>query len=126
MSNVFTLDSMREEADNEFAPMKVEVGADTVSLRSILRLNKKNRETVMGLLRDMNSEEKSGGLEDIDRIVGSIEKVIELVADNPKPLLKAADGDFAILKNILESWVEATQVGEAENSPTSSTDSASS
>lgn len=129
MPNLFTLDSIREESDKQFAPMQVGLkDGSVVSLRSLLRLNKKTRESVLSLLNELSpgkpeeGEEKpeadeESGLEQIDRLVSSIEKVLELVADDPKKLLKEIDGDFSVLKSVLESWIEETQAGEAQDSP---------
>jgi len=124
MSNVFSLDSFREEAEKEFAPVKIGLSDGTeVSLRSLIRLGKKDREKVLSLLDELQKDQESeedDGLERIDRIAGITSELILLVSDrNGRTLVKEIDGDISLLLKVVETWMEATQPGEAESSPES-------
>ncbi len=131
MSNVFTLDSLREEIEKEFAPCKAVLSDGTeITLRSIIRLNGKRRKQVVDLVDKFQVAIAKGDdmtAEDLDVIVDSVGKILELVAaSNGKRLVQELDGDLQLSVSVLSQWIEATQVGEAESSPESSTDTASS
>lgn len=122
MSNVFTLDSLREEVDKEFKPLVIPLsdGSEAV-LRGVLRLNEKARDEILKLLDSIGK--KSG--EDIDDIEEdqlkvlstSVTRILELASTKSRQLLKDLDGDVQLGMKVLETWMEATQPGEAENSP---------
>ncbi|AAN01778.1 tail assembly chaperone [Mycobacterium phage SoYo] len=131
MSNVFTLDSFREEADREFAPVKLELGGDdAVVLRNVLRIQKTRREEVFQLLEKLDSiakddEGKQREEDDLDasemEAMGDIAlRMIELVADNDalgSRLVDELRDDLALTLKVFEAWMNATQPGEAERSP---------
>ncbi|QHB38032.1 tail assembly chaperone [Mycobacterium phage Cintron] len=116
MSNVFTLDSLREEADKQFAPFKVQLSDGTeVVLRNLLRLNKNDRKTVLASIEALKTEDESEEgrtLDDIDRMVDTVSKILELAAGkDSRKLLKELDGDLGLLMGVLEGWLEATSPG---------------
>ncbi|QXN73862.1 tail assembly chaperone [Mycobacterium phage Eaglepride] len=123
MSNVFTLDSLREEADKTFAPVKVELSDGThVTLRNLLRLAKNDRKKILAALEELRNDDKEGEgktLDEIDKMVDSVTEILKLVAgrDSAK-LVKELDGDLGLLMGVLNNWLEATAPGEAQNSPT--------
>lgn len=119
MSNIFTLDSMREEIEREFAPFQVEMpGGKLLTLRNILRVPKKNRETVYEYLDQISEAQK-----DEEDSLGSTEKsaqialqILPLVADNEKlgrQLVEQIEDDLALTLRVFSKWMEGTQVGEA-------------
>ncbi len=115
MSNVFTLDSLREAADKEFAPFKLALSEDTtVTLRNFLQLNKTTRDAVLAAVEGLNSDDA-----DINAKIDAATKIVELVCDpdGKKLLMKAIDGNLALLLQIINSWMGKTQLGEADNSP---------
>ena len=129
MSNVFTLDSLREEVEKEFAPVKIGLSDGTeATLRSLVRLNKKTREEVLSTLKALQSvsDSEETTIEDVDTMVDAATKILESVATNGKKLVKELDGDLSLTMRVLEAWLEASQPGEASNSPASSTSTASS
>ncbi|UAJ16534.1 tail assembly chaperone [Mycobacterium phage LarryKay] len=125
MSNVFTLDSFREEADREFAPVKLELGGDdAVVLRNVLRIQKTRREEVFQLLEKLDSiakddEGKQREEDDLDasemEAMGDIAlRMIELVADNDalgSRLVDELRDDLALTLKVFEAWMNATQPG---------------
>jgi hypothetical protein len=121
MSNVYSLDALRQDLDREFAPLKLEVGGDEIVLRNLLRIGEKERSTVLAALKAV--EESQAGEEssvaDLDEIAKHVETILQTVtADgNGKKLVTGLGGDMALAMKVVELWVEATQPGEAENSP---------
>ena len=113
MTNVFTLDSLRAEADKEFSPFKLPLSDGTsVTLRNFLRLNEKTRDAVLAAVEGLNSDG------DIKEKISSATKIVELVSDaNGKKLIKEIDGDLALLLQVIKVWMGETQLGEADNSP---------
>ena len=119
MGNVFTLDSLREEVEREFAPVKIVVGdGEEITLRNLLRLPKRQREKVTERLKDMESVE--GADEDTDeigRLSGIALDVLSVVADNGDALIDALDGDAGLILKVLNKWMGSSQPGEAQPSP---------
>lgn len=127
MGNVFSLDSFREEAEKEFAPLKIALSDGTeVTLRNLVRLGKKNREKVLELLKklqpekDEDGEDKGTTLDELDELVEAIEQILVIIGgDNGKKLVKDLDGDISVSMRVIEAWMESTQPGEANSSPSS-------
>ncbi|AHJ88682.1 tail assembly chaperone [Mycobacterium phage RhynO] len=121
MSNVFTLDSLREEADKTFAPVKVELSDGShVTLRNLLRLAKNDRKKVLATLETLRSDEDKEGktLDEIDTMVDAVTEVLKVVAGkDATKLVKELDGDLGMLMGVLNHWLEETAPGEAQNSP---------
>ncbi|AIK69060.1 tail assembly chaperone [Mycobacterium phage Trike] len=121
MSNVFTLDSLREEADKTFAPVKVELSDGShVTLRNLLRLAKNDRKKVLATLETLRNDEDTEGktLDEIDQMSDAVTEVLKIVAGKDAPkLIKELDGDLGLLMGLLNNWLEATAPGEAQNSP---------
>lgn len=125
MANLFTLDKLREDVSKEFAPVKIGLSDGTeVTLRNLLRLGKKDRETVLEKLKVLESvgekkddDEAKTTIEDLDRLAEAGNDILLLVADHGRKLVKELDGDFALILRVVETWMEATQPGEAQPSP---------
>ena len=112
MSNIFNLDSLREEIEKEFKPLQLEIGTKVVTLSNLMRLPKKKRETVMARLKELESADSE---QEVDVETISVE-ILGLVSDNA-PLLKAGlKDDLAMAMKILNLWMSGTQSGEAESS----------
>lgn len=120
MSNVFTLDSLREEVEKEYAPLKIQLSDGTeITLVSLLRLPKKSRDAVLAALDALDSEDEgtttSAG---VDSTLATALKVLELVSGTGgKRLVKELGDDLALTMKVLNSWTAATQPGEAKSSP---------
>ena len=111
MSNVFSLDSLREEIEKEFKPLQLEVGTKTVTLSNLMRLPKLKREKVLALMKELENEEKLK----ID-LEGIAVNILVEVSDNPTVLRKALADQLALAMKVLNLWMEGTQSGEAESS----------
>lgn len=120
MSNVFTLDSLREEVESEFAPMKLGLSDGTeVVLRSLLRLKAAERTEVLESLKNLKMDDDGDSPERVEHLTQSVSRVLEVIADNGKKFLKELDGDLLLMMKVLNRWMEETQVGEAQTSPDS-------
>ncbi len=127
MSNVFTLDALREETINKYAPTKIELpDGSSVELKSILRLKKKAREEVLAAVEDINSNEEDEEDEDSldewsELVVESVSKVFRLIASSPRKLIAELEHDDPQVKAslytaVLTKWIGNSQLGEAEPS----------
>jgi molybdopterin converting factor small subunit len=120
MSNVFTLESLREEVEREFAPLKITLrDGSEVTLINLLRLKKKERKEALALMDTLDTDEESQSDEELDAVEELAANLFGLVADRPDELLEEIGDDFQVLLRVLEMWMEATQPGEAESSPNS-------
>jgi hypothetical protein len=132
MSNVFTLDSLREETVKRYEPTKIELpDGSFIELKSVLRIGKKDRDSVLAAIEEINSLEeelKSDDEDDVDgyadKVCKSIEKIFKLVADKPKRLTAELDHEVPAVKvglytAVLSRWMGDSQLGEVESSPSS-------
>ena len=95
MGNKFTLDSLREEVECEFAPVEIDLSdGTTVTLRHLLRLPKNTREKVIDTLKVL--ETKEGDDPDVDVMIDAATAVLKLVADQGAKLVKELDGDVTL------------------------------
>jgi hypothetical protein len=129
MSNTFTLDSLREETEKKYAPVTIGLSdGSEVELKSLLRLGKKNRESVsetltdLGTLLDGDGDLDGLSPEESELLVEAISKVINMIASAPAKLLKELDHPDSLIKvslmtDVLLRWIGATKPGEALNSP---------
>ena len=132
MSNVFTLDALRDETIKRYEPVEILLSDDSsIELTSVLRLAKKDREAVLAAIEEINEIEDEFDEDDdeqVDRyaekVCESIEKVFKLIANKPKRLLVELDHEEPKIKvslytAVLSRWMGETQLGEAESSPAS-------
>lgn len=132
MSNVFTLDSLREETVRRYAPVVVELSdGSTVELKSLLRLRQKDREEVLAAIEAVSSYEDDPELDEddavqawADAVTVSCSKIFKIIAKPSKRLLAELDDeDLTIKANlhtaVLSRWVSESQLGEVESSPAS-------
>ena len=111
MSNVFSLDSLREEIEKQFAPVQLEIGTKTVTLSNMMRLPKKKRDLVLEHMKELENEEKN----DID-VEELAVNILAEVSDNPALVRRGLKDELALAMKILGLWMESTQSGEAESS----------
>ena len=122
MSNIFTLDSMREEIEKEFAPFQLTIEGKTLTLRNLLRVPKKHREEVYALLDELaavSDKDEESSLSSTEKSAQIALKILPLVADNEKlanVLVTNIEDDLALTLRVFSTWMGATQAGEAEGS----------
>jgi hypothetical protein len=121
MGNVFSLASLREEADKKFAPLEFTTDNDTYVLRSLLRVTKEERAGILAKMKTMENLRNAEGEGEVDedQIVELVHFILKAVtADRKGAKLCREIGDDLILNTtLLEKWQEATQPGEATDSP---------
>ncbi|QFG12523.1 tail assembly chaperone [Mycobacterium phage Toaka] len=129
MGNVFTLDSVREEVEKEFAPVTVDMAEGSVVLRNVLRVPKLRRDKVFKLIDELESATKDEdgkeiapealGMEHMEKTAGIAVELIRLVSDSDKlgeTLCTILEDDVALTLAVFGKWMEVTQPGEAERS----------
>lgn len=117
MTNIISLDSIREDVERKFKPVVIDLGGTEVTLRNLLRLDATKRREVTALLKSVQRDGDESV--DADEVLASMHKVLEIVADDVKSgkaLTKALAGDLTVTMEVIHLWTEATQPGEAENS----------
>lgn len=128
MSNVFTLEALREETVRRYAPTKVDLGADgSIELKSILRISTEDRKKVLAIIEDLNDidtdDESEESVEEwSELVVDSCANIFKLITKSSKKLLANLDHDDPTIKAnlhtaVLHRWVSGTQLGEAGSSP---------
>ncbi|MDA3643780.1 phage tail assembly protein [Saccharopolyspora indica] len=122
MSNEFTLESLQEEIEREYAPLVFKAAGEEFVLRSLLRVPKKDREKVIAAMTALDNERENADEDDTvseDTAVETVELIIKTVTADGKgtKLVKLLGGDVLVLMKVLQKWTEATQPGEAQNSP---------
>lgn len=134
MSNVFTLDSLREELENEYAPFKFEANGELYVLQSLLRVNKERRARVLDAMKSLRPEDEEGqetdGKVDVDlsdedldedAVLAAVKTILSSVVDGPdgrgKAMVDLLGDDLLMHMRLLQKWQEATQPGEAQDSP---------
>lgn len=120
MSNLFTLDSLREETKKKFDPFKIGLSdGSEVTLSSTLRLDSDSRKAVKKALEEINTlSDKEDTPETYDLLIEAMSKVLNAVADKPAKLLSDLDDDDQLVKaslmtSVLQAWAKETQLGEA-------------
>ena len=119
MGNVFTLESMEEELEREFAPLTFQAQDETYVLRNLLRINKKDRQEVVEAIKGIESSKEDGSEISEDDAVAAMNLVFRKVTADGKgaKLVKLLGDDLPKLMKLMERWTEATQPGEAQDSP---------
>jgi|SRR6187200_857198 len=122
MSNVFTLESLVEEVEREYAPLTIEAGDETFVLKSLFRCDKKVRDAVIDKLTELEGlyeqEDKKNSLNEDETLEAIAFVISNVTADRKGPkLVKLLKGDLMVSMTLLRKWREATQPGEATDSP---------
>lgn len=117
MGNVFTLDSLREEVEKEYAPIVLVLPDHTeVQLRNLIRLPKKDRAIALDLLKQIEEIQTSDG-QGVEDLVTVAVKLLSVVADRGPALAKELGDDLSIVTKLLNVWMDGSQPGEAKPSP---------
>ncbi|WP_439377825.1 phage tail assembly protein [Amycolatopsis lexingtonensis] len=122
MSNVYDLNALKADLDREFAPLKLDVGGEELVLRNLMRVGEKDRAAVLEALKEVEAsevDEENAKVEDLSVLGVHIETILKTVVADGKgdKLIREIAGDIALSTKLIELWVEATQPGEAQNSP---------
>ena len=129
MSNVFTLDALREETIRRYAPTVIDLGdGETVELKSLLKLREKDRKAVLDVIEEINAidydedDDEDAVAEWAELIVEACGKIFKLIASSTKKLVAGLDHEDPTIKAnlhtaVLSRWVGESQLGEAKPSP---------
>lgn len=124
MSNVYTLETLKNDLDREFAPVVIEVDGERLVLRNLLRVNETERAMILEALKEVetsNSDDDEADLsvEEMQVLTSAVTNVLRSIVADGKgdKLVNHIDGDLMLSMKVLEMWTEATQPGEAQNSP---------
>lgn len=114
--NVFTLEALDAAIEREYAPMKFQAGGEEFVLRSLLRVPKKDRDAVLAKLEELDT---LGEKADEDAVLTTVQFILRAVCADGRgaKLLKAVGDDLLRSMKLLTMWTEATQPGEAQDSP---------
>jgi hypothetical protein len=108
----FTLDDIRDAAEAKYGATEIQLDANTtVRLLNPLRLPKVKRDELTSI-QDRLEED---GVDQEQVLTDAIRLVAETKGQADK-LLKAVNGDLAVLAQIFETYGKGTQVGEASAS----------
>ena len=119
MSNIFNLESLDEEIEKQYAPLRFQIDGEEIVLRSLLRIPRKDRDAVLERLKTLERDEEADTLDE-DEALAAVQFVLSTVAEGQgkgAKLTKALGNDLLRNMKVLEHWTEATQPGEAQNSP---------
>ncbi|MFI7315477.1 phage tail assembly protein [Streptomyces venezuelae] len=107
----YSLDDIRNAAEAKYGSTDIELGGETVRLLNPLRLTKAARNELTALQERLGDD--GADQEEL------LSEAIRLVAEHTKAadrLLKAVNGDLAVLAEIFDRYGEGTQAGEASAS----------
>lgn len=129
MSNVFTLDALRDETIKRYAPTVIELSdGSRVELKNVLKLKESARKEVIAavdeikILGDFDDEDDELIAESYEEVCTSIAKVFKLICSTPRKLIAELEHDDPAIKaslytSVLSAWMGTSQLGEAESSP---------
>ncbi|QJD50228.1 tail assembly chaperone [Mycobacterium phage Iwokeuplikedis] len=132
MTNVFTLDAVREVTKKKYSPVEIILSDESsVELKPLVRLGKKDREAVVAAIEEIKEindldDDEDEDEELVDEYAGlvcdAIAKVFKLICSSPRKLIAALEDDDPRVKaemytTVLQAWMGETQLGEAESSP---------
>jgi len=110
MSNVFTLESLREELETKYGSFYFQVGKQKFELPPLLRLPKSERDVAFSLLQNTDDAQ-----EDLEAMTMLLENLFRVVVRDNKgdALLEAISHDLMSMQILIQKWTEKTQPGEA-------------
>ncbi|WP_142000343.1 phage tail assembly protein [Amycolatopsis cihanbeyliensis] len=123
MSNTYSLETLKADLDQEFAPLRLTVDGEELVLQNLLRIGEKDRAAVMAALKEVEAtnagEDENRSLEEVETLTSALELILRTVTAKGKgdKLVASFEGDLMLAMKVLDLWAEATQPGEAQNSP---------
>lgn len=116
----FTLTDLKNEVSKKYAPTVIENGSETYTLQNLLQLPEKTREEVMDLIDqlDVEAEDEESTESSLSRQLRIFSEAIIKVEENGKgqELIDLMGGNPALVLELAQAWMNATQVGEVEPS----------
>ena len=133
-NNVFTLDALYQELEREYAPLVIPVGDEEYVLQSLMRVSSKTRQNVIERFKALGNGQKTDEDGEVDLDINDLSEEQEAkMVENIRFILASVtkggmERGMKLMSNIdpedllahvtlLKKWQEATQPGEASNSP---------
>lgn len=119
MSNVYKLDDLRQDIENEYTSFVIEAGDETIELRHILRIPSEDRLAVWKSMDYINRNQGRDDLspEEQESLSSEVFNLLRHVAgDQGGTLVDRLDGDVVLAQRLVQTWMDVTSPGEAENS----------
>lgn len=114
MTKKFTLDDIRDAAEEKYGSTHIEINGTDVELINVLRLPKEKRNIILNLAKD-----KDKGEVDIDETRESLLKGLRAACKTTAQadvLSEALGDDTALVMQVLSLYTRETEVGEASPS----------
>jgi len=116
-NNTFTIQDIRDAADRKYKGLRVDLGdGRVVEFRNILRLDDAARARFEEAQNAFDADREDIGAGDMINVIKSN---LLVVADNEAMAQQVFDmlgNDLVLFYELMESWKEQTQLGEAESS----------
>lgn len=124
-NNTFTLEALKEELENEYAPLVFHANGEEFVLQSLLRVSRKTRDAVMEKLKTLQGDSDSEEVElsdlDEDLALEALGFILAAVTKGTvskgRKLVSLLEDDLAAHMKMIQKWQKATQPGEASDSP---------
>lgn len=111
-----TLDKLKADIEEKYAPVVIDAGDVQVTLVQVLRLSKAQRKALVDAEK---AQEKTDGEFDEDATLERLRAVLRIAAtdkDDVEFLIDALGDDLVLLSEVVNAWREGTQAGEASSS----------
>lgn len=107
----FTLTDLKNEVAKKYAPTVIENGDKTYTLQNLMQINTEDRDKVLELIEDIDSEKKT-----LDDQIAVFRSIVEIVEENGNggELLELLGDNTALVMELVNTWMDGTQLGEAE------------
>lgn len=108
----FSLDDLKTAVQKKYAPTVIQNGKDEYVLPNLLQLEAKRRKTITSLVDTLDETN------DVEKQLEVVNEVLTVLTDDGRgeELLALLGGNTAMIMELFESWMDGTQVGEAERS----------
>lgn len=127
MAIKMNLDTIRASIKKKFDSFDIEFGDDVLKLRNPIRLPEKSRDALLVAVEGLGAKKTEDGEEVEDGTLSAIREIVRIVASDAvvadRFLAAAAatsedneDDEILILSDVLSSYMEDQQVGEASPS----------
>lgn len=122
VSNVFSLDTLREDVEKKFAPVTITLSdGEEIVLRNIMRLSKDDRKAVLAVIEEIQAEGDDSQADSIESTLAGIAKLFGIIAQTKAKgakLVKEIGDNLPLTTAVFSAWMKESQLGEAGNSPT--------
>lgn len=112
----FTLTDLRNEVTKKYAPTVIENGDDKYILQNLMQMPEKQRRAIEALVDSIQDEPEDG--DNVESQTGVFRQIIVAAEGNGRgeELLDLLGDNLAMLVELVNSWMEGTQLGEASQS----------